>query len=85
MKRLLIPMAAMALALGACSPSDVDKAQPNPDEVTPRVTETEKPGVNAPGDLNPVEAQMRVDDVTLGHEVGPDGAIVTGKIGRAHV
>jgi hypothetical protein len=81
MKRLLIPMAAMALAMGACSPRDVDKAQPNPSEVTPAVTEKEKPGVNAPGDLNPVEAQMRIDDVTLGHEVGADGAIVTGKTG----
>src|SRR4030095_557217 len=81
MKRYLIPLAAVALALGACSPRDVDRAQPNAEEKTPRVTETEKPGVNAPGDLNPVEAQMRVAAWRLGPEVGPDGAIVTGETG----
>ncbi len=81
MTRLLIPVAALALTLGACSPRQVDQAQPNPEEATPQVTEAEKPGVDAPGDLNPAEAQMRIDDVTLGHEVGPDGAIVAGKTG----
>lgn len=81
MKRTMISLAALALVVGACSPRDVDRAQPNPDETTPRVSETEKPGVNAPGDLNPAEAQMRIDDVTLGHEVGPDGAVVAGETG----
>jgi hypothetical protein len=81
MKNILLTVAAVALTLGGCSPRDVDRAQPNPEERTPAVTESEKPGVNAPGDLNPAEAQMRIDDVTLGHEVGSDGAIVAGKTG----
>jgi len=79
MKRMAMVVGSL-LVLG-CSPRDVDRAQPNPDEKTPAVTETEKPGVQAPGDLNPVEAQLRIDDVTLGHEVGPDGAMVAGKTG----
>lgn len=80
MKKMLMATGAAVLVWG-CSPRDVDRAQPNAEERTPAVTETEKPGVDAPGDLNPVEAQLRIDDVTLGHEVGPDGAIVAGKTG----
>ena len=38
-------------------------------------TEQEVAGVNAPNDLNPVEAQTMVDDVTIGHKVGSDGMI----------
>ena len=38
-------------------------------------TEKEQPGANQPGDLNPVEAQTMIDDVTIGHKVGADGMI----------
>ncbi len=43
--------------------------------------EQEQAGVDAPGDLNPVEAQMAIDDVTLGHSVGADGTIAADQQG----
>jgi hypothetical protein len=80
MRSILLTVVAAGLAF-ACSPRQADQAQPNPDEQTATVSESETAGVDQPGDLNPVEAQMRIDDVTLGHEVGPDGAILEGQTG----
>lgn len=40
-----------------------------------RATEQELPGTNQPNDLNPVQAQIMIDDVTLGHNVSADGTI----------
>ncbi len=42
---------------------------------------TEISGTSSPNDLNPVRAQAFVDDVTIGHEVGADGTIPTGRTG----
>jgi hypothetical protein len=44
-------------------------------EAAPQATEQEMPGAGQPNDLNPVEAQIMIDDVTIGHEVGVDGLI----------
>lgn len=44
-------------------------------------TTVEQPGTSSPSDVSPPVAQSWIDDVTLGHEVGPDGAMVTGKTG----
>lgn len=44
-------------------------------------TTSEVPGTKSPNDLNPVQAQAFIDDVTIGHEIGADGAIPTGKTG----
>ena len=38
-------------------------------------TPAEVAGVNEPTDLNPVEAQMAVDDVTIGKQLAADGTI----------
>ena len=40
-------------------------------------SEQEVAGTDQPGDLNPVEAQTMVDDVTIGKKVGADGMIAT--------
>jgi hypothetical protein len=40
-----------------------------------QASEKEAPGTHQPNDLNPVEAQIRIDDVTIGHNVGADGTI----------
>jgi hypothetical protein len=45
------------------------------DDTATQATETEVPGTNQPGDLNPMEAQAHVDDVTIGRQVGADGTI----------
>jgi len=41
----------------------------------------EVPGTGGPGDINPITAETWVDDVTIGSELGPDGAMVVGKTG----
>ncbi|HXI13350.1 MAG TPA: hypothetical protein VNM92_12020 [Thermoanaerobaculia bacterium] len=45
------------------------------------VTTQEIAGTSNPNDLNPIQAQSYIDSVTIGHEVGADGAIPTGKTG----
>jgi hypothetical protein len=67
-------MSALPLAI-ACAPKE--KAEPDDKDDTASSTpvEQEKSGVNQPGDLNPVEAQTMVDDVTIGHGVAADGSI----------
>ena len=45
------------------------------DDTATTTSEQEVAGTNQPGDLNPVEAQTMVDDVTIGHKVGADGTI----------
>lgn len=51
------------------------------DEVPTQATETEIAGTTNPMDVNPVTAQTWVDDVTIGHELGADGAVVVGEGG----
>jgi hypothetical protein len=50
-------------------------------ETATAATTSEISGTASPNDLNPIRAQAYIDDVTIGHEVGPDGAIPTGKTG----
>jgi hypothetical protein len=41
----------------------------------------EVPGTGAPGDVNPVEAQMWLDDFEIGSELAPEGNMLAGKTG----
>ena len=50
-------------------------------ETATAASTSEIPGTTSPNDLNPIRAQAFIDDVTIGHQVGPDGKIVTGKTG----
>ena len=84
MKRLLSFIAcAVLVVLAACKPKEaMETAQPNPDEATTATTEKEVAGVaETPTDLSPMEAQARIDDVTIGHALGADGAIATDQTG----
>lgn len=45
------------------------------DDTASTVTEQEIPATDREGDLNPLEAQSMVDDVTIGDKVGADGMI----------
>ena len=47
------------------------------DDTATTATEQEAAGTESSGDLNPVEAQTMVDDVTIGKKVGADGMIAT--------
>jgi hypothetical protein len=73
---LLLLLAPLAVACSKEKAESDDK-----DDTATAVSETEKPGVNAPGDLNPVEAQTMVDDVTIGHSTAADGSIAADQQG----
>ena len=63
----------LPFALACQSP---ERAEPgDPDDTAPQTTEKEVAGVDEPGDLNPVEAQTMVDDVTIGKMASADGTI----------
>ncbi|HYH47035.1 MAG TPA: hypothetical protein VEG34_15235 [Thermoanaerobaculia bacterium] len=70
---LLLPC---GLVLGlACAREGAEVDSSDPSDTAVQATETELPGTDQPGDLNPVEAQIAVDDVTIGKQVGADGVI----------
>jgi hypothetical protein len=73
-KTLVLVLAAVLPLALACKP----KEQAEPDDASDTATQAtpaEIPGANQPSDLNPVEAQTMIDDVTIGHKVGADGTI----------
>ena len=47
------------------------------DDTAATASEQEVPATDREGDLNPVEAQTMIDDVTIGKQVGADGMIAT--------
>lgn len=71
---LLLPLAI------ACAPKEQAESDDKDDTAT-TVTEQEKAGVDSPGDLNPVEAQTMIDDVTIGHSTAADGSIAADQQG----
>ena len=78
LKLKLIPTAvalAGTLAFAGCS-REVKQAKVEPSATTPTVTETERPGNEAPSDITPMTARARVSDLKVGPQVGADGAVV---------
>lgn len=73
---LLATLLPMALACNR-EQAEVD----DPDDTAAQTTDQEVAGVDQPGDLNPVEAQTMVDDVTIGRAVGADGTIAADQQG----
>jgi hypothetical protein len=71
----MLLVSALPLAVGCKTQeqAEVDDA----DDTATMTTEQEIAGTNQPGDLNPVEAQTMIDDVTIGKAVGADGMIAT--------
>jgi hypothetical protein len=59
----------------ACKGTNDQAVTDDKDDTATQTTEQEVAGVNASNDLNPVEAQTMVDDVTIGKKVGTDGMI----------
>lgn len=77
MKKMKLAAILFATALPltfACAPGEQAEVD-DEDDTAAVASEQEVAGVDQPGDLNPVEAQMAVDDVTIGKSVGPDGTI----------
>jgi hypothetical protein len=68
---LLIGLLPFALACQTTEEAEVDDAE----DTAPVTSEQEAPGTEHAEDLNPVEAQTMVDDVTIGTMAGADGMI----------
>lgn len=76
-KKMLTLLLALFLPLAfACGPNETAETDDTDRSDTATTTsEQEQPGTEQPGDLNPVEAQMAIDDVTLGRGMNPDNTI----------
>ena len=76
-KNRIVPLAALAglLTFPACS-RETKTAEVEPSKMTPTVTETERPGNEAPSDITPATARARISDLKVGPQVGADGAVV---------
>ena len=80
MKRLffVVLVACVATLFASCHKEETAATT----ETTATAASTsEIPSTTSPNDLSPVKAQMFIDDVTIGHEVGADGTIPAGKTG----
>jgi hypothetical protein len=75
----LLLVSALPLAV-ACKSHEAAEMDDRNDTAT-QTTEKEIAGTNKPNDLNPVEAQTMVDDVTIGHQVEADGTIAAANQG----
>ena len=79
MKATAVTMALALVLFAGCKKTD--EAATGAAETATTATTTEIAGTQSPNDLNPVRAQAFVDDFTIGHEVGADGTIPTGRTG----
>jgi hypothetical protein len=77
LSKLLALFFVLILPLGVACRTHESAEVDDQDDTAAVATEKEVPGTDKEGDLNPVEAQTMVDDVTLGHKVGTDGMIAT--------
>jgi hypothetical protein len=75
--RLLALLLAAALPLTVACRTQEKAETDDASDTAAMTSEQEVAGVDQPGDLNPVEAQTMIDDVTIGHKVGADGMIAT--------
>jgi len=75
--KLMIMLLLLALPLAVGCKTQEHAESDDPDDTATMTTEQEIAGINQPGDLNPVEAQTMIDDVTIGHKVNADGMIDT--------
>ena len=79
MKAAALGMALALVVFAGCKKAD--EAVTGTAETATAATTSEIAGTQSPNDLNPVRAQAFIDDVTIGHEVGADGTIPTGRTG----
>jgi hypothetical protein len=79
--RISIAAVAVALTLSVTACKQTEQATTGSEPTATQASTSEVAGTTSPNDLNPVQAQSFIDDVTMGHEVGADGSIPTGKTG----
>ena len=76
MKRNLLILAMMLTVFTFVACGRDETAEPPAETTT-----VEQSGTSSPTDVAPVTAQTWIDDVTIGHELAPDGSMVAGKGG----
>jgi hypothetical protein len=82
MKRILTTAAVtLALTVLATGCKQTESATTGSEPTATQASTEEIAGTTSPNDLNPVQAQSFIDDVSIGHEVGSDGSIPAGKTG----
>lgn len=67
-------MALAALLFAGCA-KETKRAERNPDNTTPTVTETERPGTAAPSDITAATAAARISDLRVGTVLDADGNV----------
>jgi hypothetical protein len=81
MRFRLLVLALIVATSAAFACKKTEEATTGTAQTATAATTSEISGTASPNDLNPIKAQSYVDDVTIGHEVGADGTIPTGKTG----
>ncbi len=72
---------ALPLAIGCGKKEGAETDTSDMSDTATTTSETEQPGTEQAGDLNPVEAQIAIDDVTIGKSMGADGTIAADQQG----
>src|SRR5688572_8199335 len=81
-KKLTMLMSPFVFVLVVACPAGEEGAQPRDAEDTaPAVVEKEAAGTDHPSDLNPVEAETMIDDVTIGKMTSGDNTIMPDRQG----
>jgi hypothetical protein len=75
---LSVPMFAVVLA---CQTGERGAEVGDAEDTAPAVVEQEAAGTDHPSDLNPVEAETMIDDVTIGHMTSGDNTIMPDRQG----
>jgi len=68
-------MAIFATLLAFACAKKPETATTEPEKTTPQVASQEQPGTSAPSDIAPTTAMARVENLKVGPELGPDGAV----------
>ena len=77
---LVMTLAITMMAFG-CAKQEHGDASDTSATDTLVATGSEVPGLDQPGDVNPMQAQMWLDDFEIGSELAPEGNLMAGKTG----
>lgn len=75
LSKLMMMLLASTLTLTMACKTHEEAEVDDQDDTATTAAQQEGAGANSPGDLNPVEAQTMIDDVTLGKATDADGMI----------
>ena len=80
-KVMTLQLASMLALVLACQTGEQGAEVGDAEDTAPAVVEKEAAGVDHPSDLNPVEAEAMIDDVTIGHMTSGDNTIMPDRQG----